>query len=365
MFSRTAIALLMIPAAVFADSITFRNGGQIEGVITGETATELTIKTGPGSATFKKSELRSIFRDPNANAGLKQEWQSNYFATPEFLPPEIRPLAQMFRELLAKRDAATRAQKEIPRQQDEDSRLDADMRALYDRQLATAAKLQKMKPAENPSAYNEVVRENNDLVSRFTLMRDRRQKIESLTKTNRVAIAAYLGALGSFRDAFESARARPATNEQARIFFAKAGEQLAALNSAVQELHIPIADPVSGQAIVTVRINDAGDARMLVDTGASFVTLSSAAAVRMKLKPDRAEKVTVSLANGAEIKVRPVTLASVRVAGATIANVPAVILPDPPGDNIDGLLGMSFLREFDLQYDTARGQILLRRLPAK
>jgi predicted aspartyl protease len=85
----------------------------------------------------------------------------------------------------------------------------------------------------------------------------------------------------------------------------------------------------------------------------------------MKINLDRAERISVSLANGAEIKARAVTLASIRVAGATIENVPAVVLPDAPGDHLDGLLGMSFLREFDLQYDTARGQILLRRLPGK
>lgn len=361
---RPALLLPLLAATVLrADHIEFKNGGKIEGVIVGETATAVTIKTGPGTATFKKAQLRSIFRDQAANQELQRAWQSEHFANPEFLPASLRPLAERYGDLCAKHAAARQAQRQQQQQREEAVRVEADLQRTKAAQLAAAAQLQRTRPEGNLAAYNGLVRDNNEAVTRYTLLLNRRQQLEALDATNRAVSSAYFSALAAFRNDFEPARARPATNEAARVFFERAAAQLAAMASGLEETRLPLTDAARGHAVVHARVNDRSEARLLVDTGASIVSLSAEAATRMKVAWDPERKSRARLADGSEIDVYPTTLASLSVAGSRLTSVPAIVIPEPPGDGVDGLLGMSFLREFDLQFDAARGQIVLRRLP--
>ncbi len=345
-----------------ADSIGFRSGGEIQGVIVDETDADVTIKTGPGTATFKKSQLRSIFHDATANAEMKRDWQSQYFASPEFLPPSLRPLAQDFRALAGRQTAALQAQNQIARARTELTQVENQLRDLQQQNVEVAAKLQRANPAKDPDAYNNLVRANNDIVSRTTLLQNRRSQLAALDTSGRAAIAAYFTTLSSFRDSLETERAKQPAGEPSRVFFAKAGEQLAAMSAALQEVRIPMND-ARGHALVSARINDRDDARLLVDTGASFVTFTAASATRLHLKWDKSQKIKMELADGKKIDVHPVTLDSLKIGDARLNSVSAVVIPDGHIEDVDGLLGMSFLREFDVQLDSARGQILLHRLP--
>jgi clan AA aspartic protease (TIGR02281 family) len=361
---RNSLILIALFGPFFtrADSIAFRNGGEIQGVIVRETDAEVTIKTGPGTATFRKNQLRSILHDEKANAEMRQAWQNRYFENPEFLPASLHSLAQDFHDLISRQNAALTAQKNLQNQREESARNEAELRRLDQQHIATAAKLQKTNPAANVDAYNQLVRHNNDIVSRMTLLQGRQQQLDALDTTNRATVSSFLTAMAVFRDQFEPARVKQGTNEQMRAFFAKAGEQFAAMNAALQEVRIPITDAARGHALVTARINDRADVRLLVDTGASLVTLSSASAARLHVKWDESQKGRARLADGTEIDVHPVMLDSLAVSGARLSPVAAVVIPDAPGDGIDGLLGMSYLRDFDVQIDSTHNQILLHRL---
>jgi aspartyl protease family protein len=91
----------------------------------------------------------------------------------------------------------------------------------------------------------------------------------------------------------------------------------------------------------------------LVDTGASVVALPLSLAERLGMFPGpSAFTATVSTANG-DVKVAPVVLRELRLAGIEIRNVEAVIIPDSSLRNV--LLGMSFLRRlksFSVKEDT-------------
>ena len=346
-----------------ADSITFRTGGEVEGVIVAETPADVTLKTGPGTATFAKSQLRSIFRDTAANAELERAWQNQYFSSPDFVPPSLRPLARKFAELPGLENAASRAQKQLQNQRGESEKIEAEMRSTGGQQVEIAKGLHTTDPAAHMDDYNKLVRANNDLVARFTLLQNRREQITAQETANRAAISGYLTTLAIFRDEFEAARAKPVENGQARTFFEQAGAQLAAMRSRLQEVKIPVTDAAHGQSVVTARVNDRDDVRLLVDTGASVVTFSAASAARLRLKWDAKQKVKMTLADGTEIDAHPVRLESLRVGDARVESIAAVVLPQGVSDGIDGLLGMSFLREFDVQLDNAHGQILLHRMP--
>ncbi|WP_046111639.1 retropepsin-like aspartic protease family protein [Aquincola tertiaricarbonis] len=92
--------------------------------------------------------------------------------------------------------------------------------------------------------------------------------------------------------------------------------------------------------------------QFMVDTGASVVALSQAEAERIGLDYKRGARGMTQTANGA-VPVHLVTLTSVRLGGAEVYQVPAVVLPEQMPFV---LLGNSFLSRFQMKQvnDTLR-----------
>lgn len=90
-------------------------------------------------------------------------------------------------------------------------------------------------------------------------------------------------------------------------------------------------------------------ARMLVDTGASLVSISPSAARRMGIDLRSGRTITLSTANG-QAQGTAVNLPSVEGFGNTVPNVAGVVMgTDMRGQDV--LLGMSFLQHFDLNIE--------------
>lgn len=106
-------------------------------------------------------------------------------------------------------------------------------------------------------------------------------------------------------------------------------------------------------------INGQDIGAFLLDTGATFISLSKAVAQRLGVRS--AGSGTVHLATAGGVIEAPFTvLEEVNVGGAVARYVPAVI-HDIPGlpSNVAGLLGMSFLERFRVNLDIASGSIIL------
>ena len=80
---------------------------------------------------------------------------------------------------------------------------------------------------------------------------------------------------------------------------------------------------------------------MMIDTGASFVTVSASTAARLGLVPSPGPKWTLRTANGVS-KASPVRLDTVSFGGLYMRDVQALILAPEAGDV--NLLGASFLK---------------------
>jgi clan AA aspartic protease (TIGR02281 family) len=83
----------------------------------------------------------------------------------------------------------------------------------------------------------------------------------------------------------------------------------------------------------------------IVDTGASFVTLTRAFAGKVKPQMLKSDAVEMQTANG-RTSATLATVESVKVAGLYASAVPAIVASKSLGDGVDGLLGMSFLSRF-------------------
>jgi clan AA aspartic protease (TIGR02281 family) len=101
-------------------------------------------------------------------------------------------------------------------------------------------------------------------------------------------------------------------------------------------------------------------ARLLLDTGAEFTVLSTAAARRLALNLGNAAVIPLRSASGVffapMIKVQ-----SIAVGDAVVYDVEVVVHDATPG--LDGLLGMSFLDNFLVTISTSKEKLMLTPLP--
>jgi aspartyl protease family protein len=98
--------------------------------------------------------------------------------------------------------------------------------------------------------------------------------------------------------------------------------------------------------------------RMLVDTGASFVSLSRSDADLLRLQPaEREFTYRMSTANGM-VKAAPVRLREMQVGDISVRDVDAVV--HQAGGPPVSLLGMSFLRRLG-GFETVQGKLVLRQ----
>lgn len=103
---------------------------------------------------------------------------------------------------------------------------------------------------------------------------------------------------------------------------------------------------------------------MLLDTGASTVTISTAMVEVLGLSDRLGKEVEVGLAGGVRIKGREIVIPGITVLGCEAKNVDAVVIGEPM-IGIDGLLGHSFLDRFAYRIDKTRSpELILNRKSA-
>lgn len=111
-----------------------------------------------------------------------------------------------------------------------------------------------------------------------------------------------------------------------------------------------------GQFIAAGMINEKNELRMLIDTGASAVSIPEKDAQRMGLDYQKGKTTQISTANGV-IDVWQIKLASVKLGDVSLTNVDAVVVP---GNALPiALLGMSFLDRFEMNREG--GTMTLRK----
>jgi len=126
----------------------------------------------------------------------------------------------------------------------------------------------------------------------------------------------------------------------------------------------------NGHMIANARINGKVDTRLLIDTGASIVVMSRNIGEKLGLITSSdtqdgkgVNSVELSLADGRKVKAKYVMLESVSIQDARANNVEAAIMLDGKVDMpYDGVLGMSFLRRFNVQFNNKENRLILEKL---
>lgn len=116
--------------------------------------------------------------------------------------------------------------------------------------------------------------------------------------------------------------------------------------------------PTQGKDVITAKVSINGTpGNFIVDTGASFVSMSKDFAERAKMPLSGDYPVRMNTANGISMAQRS-SAAEVKVGRVTANDVAAVVHAENAlGDGVDGLLGRSFLSRFDVTFSPREWRI--------
>ena len=363
-----------------ADTVELRNGSTLEGLIVRTNLQEVVLDFGAGEITLRRAQIQTLTRSSEADNGrIKSGWQGKYFAKASYAPERFHALAERFQRLQDERAAALELHRRAGTLAVENDRLRADLRSLQSEWVAGAA---RGTPPSVPSAadappervraynaevaaYNAAVGRQNQLQSALAAKSAALEENARQQEAGRRGILGYLDAWLDFQQQFE--RAAGDTNGVAPLAAAEGGflsrlrSELAGYAGEVQRIRLPC-EPAGDHAVLAVRINNRVEARLLLDTGSTSVVLSRAVAARLGLDVAQAPTVPATLADGRKVEAKAFVLDSVQTGDATVERVGALVMDRPPGEGVDGLLGMTFLRHFLLRYQPGSSGVELVRL---
>ena len=114
-----------------------------------------------------------------------------------------------------------------------------------------------------------------------------------------------------------------------------------------------------GHFYVTARINNKGSIKLIVDTGATMVTLSYEDAKRLNIAANyKKEPITIATANGISTAYK-IKLNHIQIGSIALSNIDAIIVAKSNKLKI-GLLGMSFLNRMIVKKDGATMTLIKR-----
>lgn len=354
---------LLLACPVRADRVVLRNGRVLEGVIESQDESRLVLRMVGTRLTLDMNRIERIERaGADERAVLVADLIEAELPPPPF-PDVLKPLRAEIDRLFAEREHAVRAAAGLRKALEEEPRLLQERQAAFSRYLALQEELSGMAGRPRARAYRETLEAAQRAaadVHRLDLEVDAmRQRQEGW----RAQVAAYPERLAAVRAHTERMRTEFQEDEEGgtgTAWLHEVAARLDALESDFTSIRVPIRQD-GRRTIVTARLNGRADVTLLVDTGASVVTLTEAVAQRLGLSYDRESPLRLILADGSQSPGYATVLNSVEVGDARLENVQAVVLARPPAPDLDGLLGMSFLSAFSMTHDGTSNRLELRR----
>jgi len=357
------LVLALSAGPAWADRIVLKNGQSLEGLIQSEDAAEVVLDFGYGTTVLGKADVKSIRRSSaRQRRALQRRFLRQAARSGAIAPPkDAEELAGLLERARNSREAAQDSRRERERLLGRQEGLAVQVRELKGRQPALAAAL-----AQSDSNR----REYNDLVGKLNALNAQLQAdaIESEGADRKLAVGeaamdkyvADYAALRRYADAHLKRLRAGRRDEAAAAFFADFAREFA--DMAKDFKRETVASRRAGEhLIVEALLNDKVRARLLVDTGASQTVISPRVAAELGL--EGGGEVTATLADGKQAAGRFYIMDSVSVGASRVEKTPVVVL-DAPGPEADGLLGMSFLRNFVVQLDLPSGKLILEGLAA-
>lgn len=110
--------------------------------------------------------------------------------------------------------------------------------------------------------------------------------------------------------------------------------------------------------MLDTQVDQKKTATFILDSGATYTTISRAMAQDLGYDLSKSPTVTVTTANG-KVSMPRIMLKSITLNGYTVENVEATVMDMPANVQFSGLLGLNFIRRQRLTIDAASDQLVL------
>ncbi len=345
-----------------ADRVFLSNGRHVDGIVISEGTDEVVLRVEGGEMRLARRRVRTIqYASPEQTAALERSWRRKNFLREAYVPPGMQDIAGRMRSLRDQRQAAMHAQQGISscarRERARRAEYDALQRELVD--LGRA--IRDIDPRENVQAYNSQVVRMNELQAALSEKLDEIRALPAMEQGWHSLVKAYQADLETLRNDVVALHSGGGGEDdpEAGVFLNRILSETAQWVTEFHTNSLPLRHDRYGYTL-SANVNGEATGRFVVDTGASTVTMSSDFARRAGVEWDPgANRVELVLANGERIEGVAVILKTVSVGGVTSEGVSAVVLENPPADNLDGLLGMSFLGRYQVRMEPDKQRVSL------
>ena len=352
---------------VWGDVVRLKSGGTIEGIITGVNNGVVTMNVGFGTTSVDSADISSVSRSgKKQNSALKKVWKDRGAVKNAPTAPGLLLFIDKVRTIRALRVETLERQRELERLGVEIDSLEHTISEQVDGYQAISPDLGAIDRKDYREQYRLVGQAHQYNSSIIHLGKLIEEKNADLQRGNPV-LSEYLDSVTLAEQAFRAFK-----KKCAKKILCDNRDVLRDLEGDFQkyksEFKTAVTDATFIQGnhiLVPVSINGRPPVYLLLDTGASSVTLSRALADRLGIAWQNGVKVMATLADGRKTEGYSVIVKSVAVNDFRTANVRAVVLDQPPAKDIDGLLGMSYLQRFILRIDPMKKKVVLKRISAR
>ena len=132
------------------------------------------------------------------------------------------------------------------------------------------------------------------------------------------------------------------------------------LQNAPTRIIIPVHKDSNAIIVPKVLVNNKLNANFILDTGATYTSISRNTANKLGLDLKKCDFVALKTANGI-IKVPRITLKTVDIGGLVANDVVVTVHDLPAAKNVTGLLGLSFLEKFTVTIDRKNNKVIIEK----
>ena len=363
----------LLPAALIfwvcswaqADTFYMKSGNEIEGKTVSESVSVMTVDIGYGTVNLEKADISRIRRDPKAQRETsRKELLRSKFESGVLVPKGAEELDSSFRTVSAEREKALEARSNRAAMLEKLEEIENDLTDLRTRYAASSEELSAAgTPMENPD-YNRIVFELQDLTNKIKLKEfgagEARRRADMPDPSFQNYLNGYNRLNDNIHNKWKPMMSASRKGQEAEYFAWVRGE----LGKMKKDF---VRDSVESESkdrhlIVKALINGRVSVRLMVDTGATYTVLYGKAASALKFDPKEMGKTTeLILGDGRTVQAQMVRLRSLAVGKSSVKDSGAAIMLSN-NNEIDGLLGMSFLSQFGVRIDSANGKLILESL---
>jgi len=366
----TVAILIFTCGSAASDVIHFKDGGSVEGIIKEENDDYIVIDIGFGTMSTRKDEIDYIEKaTPEELERLKKRQLSYEIERGKWAPQGCEDIRMTHLKAMDDKNALQATRRESQQVKEEISQNEKKLSGLLDMLDRKGQELKKINPETAVGRYNQIVAEMNSLNADLnevnnkvkTLYEKEKQLNENLARlADRYRTNYQLFKDTLSRKQLDTDENKLTTNE--RYFFNEMANMIKAMERDFKK-DVASYTREGSHIVVDALLNSSVSARLIVDTGASILLISTDVASRLGIAHEEIPgKIEIIMADNSSVEAKPITLKSVKVGDAEVKDVQAAILAKEAIGGMDGLLGMSFLSHFVIKVDSTENKLILERV---